>query len=282
LLNSYELLSRIPAKPVPTIRIGKLTTSTHCWMGCAFCNTAVMLPDVSLAKAPAGFALEQLGDLAKLAPVDWIKCRGGLSHRQPPAYWIQLIHTLSRLTSASIQAFSLVEIWQWHLKTRMAVRDLLFQLKWAGAAAIGPGGSEMAQASVRAQWSPYRMPPATWQRLARLADELAIPLVGAILVAPGLTATDIDYHLDWLMQSSLAWIEVKALRPQGTRLASLGPPHPLWVIEIVRRIKDRCPEKTVYVSGLEPDPDLRELLACAGADGQLVSQWEVTPSTPPP
>jgi hypothetical protein len=260
------------------IQRGTLTTTRFCFAGCAFCRLAVPLPKVPANRAPAGLALQSIESGLAWDDVDEVHMRGGLSLREPFDYWVQLVRRIREKTSARLVVFSPVEIFQFHTLERRTLRELLRLLKWAGADALGPGGSETFDDELRQHWAPYRLTADEWIRTAEVAAAVELPLHAAPIVTPKTTFEDWQRYCARLSAVPVERVVIKPLASEGTRLGSYGDTNIVLVADAVRVIKDHRPGLAlgVHYSGGAVD-DARLIFGSAGADSVLTDVWEASP-----
>lgn len=268
-----------PQSAAPLIRVGTVTTSRYCWAGCAFCRLALPLPKVPAAMAPAGLSVIGL----KTAAVDWsgadeVRVRGGLSLAEPFDYWLHIIRAIRAKVSGLLVVFSPVEIWQFHIMERRPLRDLLRLLIWAGADALGPGGSESWDAEQRKRWTPYRVTVEEWLMVARSATQVDLPVIAAPIVTPQDVDTDWAEYVAVLSDIPIFRVEVKPLVSDNTRLSVLGSAGPLETGLAVAAIREAIPGVRLVVDWNAHDAeDAQQLFGSFGADGLAVPMWEVVP-----
>lgn len=267
-----------PDAAAPVLSLGLLTTTRYCWAGCAFCRLAKPVPDIPLSEAPAGLTVEQIDR----APVDWrsvqhLKLRGGLSLREPFDYWIHLVRDVKRRSSSPLTVFSPVEIWQYHIREKRSIRELLGLLKWAGADYLGPGGSETWNEDLRSQSSPYRMRVDEWVQVARTAEDVGLAYTAAMMVVPRMTESQWDDYVKGLQDLHPAYLELKPLMSGTTAWARHGDAHLLEVSSALRRMREVWPALSIYVREDLPSPDAAEVLGASGASAVLVPGWEIAP-----
>lgn len=261
------------------LRRGTLTTAKYCWAGCAFCQLAVPLPKVPTHRAPAGLPRSALDhSAADWAGVDEVHVRGGLSVKEPFDYWVQFVRDVRSRTAARLSVFSPVEIFQFHTVERRSVRDLLRLLIWAGADALGPGGSESFDPAIREHWAPYRLTADEWVRVATAATAVDLPVSVAPIVSARHHIVDWPAYFSPLADVALERVLLKPLRTAQTRLSAYGETSILGIAQAVRAISEVFPKVPVAVhyAGTHLD-DARLILGSFGAYSVLVDQWEVQP-----
>ncbi len=266
-----------PDSTAPIWRIGYFNTSRYCWMGCAFCDFAKPLPNVALAEVPPGLNLDLVNQALDFGAVDRLKLHGGLSMREPFDYWIHLIRQIKGRTLKPLTAFSPVEIWQYHVREHRSLRDLLGLLKWAGADALGPGGSETFDVELRRAWSPYRMTPDQWLQVAEAAEQTGLPYHVGLMVMPRMPLAAVEAHLSALRHLRPAAWELKPFRSEKTALAVQGDAHLLEIADVVEHVRHSLSEAVIHVRLDAPRPDAAQILHAAGASAMLVPVWEVSP-----
>lgn len=264
------------ADPVRTVRVGKVTTVKRCWMGCLFCTLADPVPNTPLPLTPPGLRLNILDTLTVDWHVDRIKIRGGLSSNDPPDYWIHWVKALRERTTAVLQGFSAVEVYQWHLTSQRPILELLRHLKWAGLDRLGPGGSEMLVDRWRYAWAPYRLPIETWAQIVQWAAEAGLETTGTLIVVADLPTEVIHRHWARLRDAGVHHIEIKAFHGESG-LASWGRPHGWEIYEAATIARDYFPTETLAISGLPDHPDWRQIFTALQPVHWLTTAWEVTP-----
>ncbi len=257
------------AKMAPVLRVGNIITTRVCWMGCPFCDLSVIR-----AKPDPGLSLAAVDNLDPhlASQADLIKLHGGLMLKEPFDYWLQVIRHLRDGYAGPVWAFSPQELWHFHQSERRSIRDLLAGLKWAGATALNPGGSE----SLGHRWSSHRLSEAEWLTVAEAAARAGISLPAALIVPPSPPETLVDNYLSALAKAPIASLEIKPLRSQGTRLAKLGDAEMLELIPIIERVKEQS-SHAVSVRLDRERPDAQLFLSAAGADRFFVPTWTVEP-----
>lgn len=278
--QAMEALHNYPLEPAPITGVVKITTTRHCWMQCRFCDFSHFTPVLYDTKIPSCLPLEVAESRLAQMPsaVGLIKIRGGLSFREPFTYFRSLVKTVADGFRGPIQAFSPIEVNQWHRVEQRPVRELLAELKWAGATGLGPGGSEILVQSWRDRLSPHRIEATAWANLAQLGWEIGLPPSAMILAGQWLSESDIKSHLQIL--SAYLWhhIEVKVFRAVA-RQPELEAMHILSLCRLVSETRDTLADTPIYVN--EPpgglSHDARILLSRAGADGFYTTLEAIEP-----
>ncbi len=269
-----------PLEPAPITGVAKITTTRHCWMQCRFCDfnhfTPVLFDTKITSCLPLADAESRLATMP--TSIGLIKIRGGLSFREPFTYFRSLVRAVADGFNGPIQAFSPIEVNQWHRVEQRPVRELLAELKWAGATRLGPGGSEILVQSWRDRLSPYRIESAVWENLAQLGWETGLPPSAMILAGKWLSAADIKSHLRILAANSWHHIEVKVFRAVALQ-PELEPMHILALCRLVSETRETLNDTPIYVN--EPpgglSHDARILLTQAGADGFYTTLEAIEP-----
>ena len=269
-----------PLESAPLTGVAKITTTRHCWMQCRFCDFSQFIPVLFDTKIPPCLPLaDAKSRLATMpASVGLIKIRGGLSFREPFTYFRSLVRTVADGFNGPIQAFSPIEINQWHRVEQRPVRELLSELKWAGATGLGPGGSEILVQSWRDRLSPHRIEATAWTTLAQLGWDTGLPPSAMVLAGQWLSAADIKSHLQILSAYSWHHIEVKMFRSVALQ-PELEPMHILSLCHLVAETRELLNDTPIYVN--EPpggiSHDARIMLTQAGADGFYTTLEAIEP-----
>ncbi len=275
-----NIAERYPAQAAPKVGVAKITTTRQCWMQCRFCDFSQFAPlvfgadiDPCLSLSKAETQLKRLNPAVKL-----LKIRGGLSFREPFSYFRALVKTASKMFSGPIQAFSPIELYQWHRIEQRPIRDLLAELRWAGATQLGPGGGESLVQPWRDRLSPNRLDAEAWLSLASLGWETGMPPSAMILAGRWLAKEDLAQHLHLLTTQSWHHLEVKIMRPV-TLHPELEPIHLIALCRLVSEIKEKMPDTPLYVN--DPSYPLTDdaylLLTRAGADGFYTTLEDIEP-----
>lgn len=211
------------------------------------------------------------------SPVDLVKIRGGLSFNEPFEYFRTLVHRASQHYK-SIQAFSPVELYQWHRMEQRPIRDLLAELHWAGATRIGPGGGEILIQSWRDRLSPYRIPAETWLEIAQLGWEVGLPPTAMVLVGDWLTIEDYQEHLHRLAGYRWDRVELKLYRhaPNHPELEGSHLLKILTLIELARSYLGPIPLVVSDPQGTLSN-DAKLLMTGAGCQGFYQTLGEISP-----
>lgn len=268
----------IPSTPAPRLPVAKFTTTRHCWMACSFCDFSRFQPFIRRDQVPPGLSVDKARTAARaLPPVSLIKVRGGLSLKEPFGYWVSLVRAIRAETAAPLQVLSPAELYQHHRVEKRPVRDLLAELKWAGATYLGPGGGEILVDPLREKAAPLRLNTETWLAIARLAAQVGVAPTATLMVGGLGTPDEWRVHIDRLKQLA-GWhhIEIKPFRPDRTQLGTMGPPHLVTVLRAVRRMRAAWPDTPLYLSGPALSADGQILATAAGIDGfyQVVHECE--------
>lgn len=207
--------------------------------------------------------------------VDLVKIRGGLSFNEPFEYFRTLVHRAHQ-HYGTIQAFSPVELYQWHRMEQRPIRDLLAELHWAGATRIGPGGGEILIQAWRDRLSPYRIPAETWLEIAQLGWAVGIHPTAMMLVGDWLTVEDYQAHLNRLAQYRWARVEIKLYR-RVPHHAELEPSHLLKVLTLIELAHSYLGSVPLVVSDPQGalSEDAKLLMTGAGCQGFYQTMGEI-------
>jgi hypothetical protein len=94
-----------------------------------------------------------------------------------------------------------------------------------------------------------------------MAGESGLQARAMLLIFPGLRSDWVQQHLAVLAQiKELSLIELKPLRPAGTDLAPLGPPHVLALAAAAQTIHQALPDVRIAVSSHDLSDDAITLL----------------------
>ncbi len=268
-----------PQEASPTWDVLKLTTTRQCWMGCHFCdfsNFTPMKPAHPIAPSlPIPVAEKALKTLE--VKVDLVKVRGGLTFREPFEYFRTLVHRVSQHHS-TIQVYSPVELHQWHRMEQRPIRDLLAELRWAGATGIGPGGGESLVQAWRDRLSPNRLSANAWIDIAQLGWDIGLPPTAMVLAGDWLSTDDYREHLSRLADFRWGTIEMKLFRASDAH-PELESSHLLKILTLIEMTRSYLGEIPLVISDPrgELSDDAKILMTQAGCDAFYRTVAEVAP-----
>ncbi len=208
--------------------------------------------------------------------VDLVKIRGGLTFKEPFDYFRTVVHRVSH-HYGMIQAFSPIELYQWHRMEQRPIRDLMAELQWAGATRIGPGGGESLVPEWRDRLSPHRMPGETWIDIAQLGWDIGLPPTAMILAGDWFSADDYREHLSRLADYRWDRVEIKPYRPVPNH-PELESTHLLKLLTVIEWTRSYLGEIPLLVSDPEGQlsDDAKLLMTHAGCDGFYRTAAEVS------
>jgi len=107
---------------------------------------------------------------------------GGLHPDWPWNYYLQMLRAIKAAApQVQIKAFTAVEIDFFSKKFRLALGEVLTQLKAAGLDALPGGGAEVFSERVRKQLFPFKIGAPRWLEIHQLAHRLGIPTNATLL-----------------------------------------------------------------------------------------------------
>ncbi|MCY0898767.1 MAG: hypothetical protein OWU33_07465 [Firmicutes bacterium] len=257
------------------VPVGYLTTSRLCWAGCAFCRLA---SPPTAHDRPKRWNPDNAIATHDLSRIRVLKVRGGLSATEPFDHWVRFLRQLApQLAPGTIMlAFSPVELWHYHVKERRSLRELARLLVWAGATAIGPGGSETWDAERRNRWAPHRLTVDQWWQVVECAEAVGLGYTLGPMAIPRQSHDDWHQYLQGIRPVAPLHIEIKPLNSDNTPLASEGHGHVLEVGYAAQILRAAFPSVPIYVRWPDPSPDVAQILGASGVTGLFVTQWEVS------
>lgn len=257
------------APSAPEIRVGHIRTTFWCWARCAFCDFSRPHATRNLNDAPPAIHWDALASSPlDISSASWIKLGGGLSLREPFDYWLEFIRHLRPMTQARIQVFSVVELMLFQRETRRSFHDLMALLKWAGADALGSGGTESLTHHV-VPFRPLAPTPEDYGHILDAGRGVDMEIGVSSMSGPGWPEGFILHSPDFF--------EVKPFRPMNTHIPSRETPHLMDLVRSIQILRQNHPKTPIFVSRPGPGDDRREILSGAGANGYLIHDWELTP-----
>ncbi len=255
---SPQPLAPARAGALHRLRVLKISTTRACWMRCRFCDFSEFLPLARHSPVPSAISFNDAAKKAQHADknADMIKIRGGLSFLEPWSYYLNLVRILADNASVPIQAFSAIELAHFHRVEKKPLREMLEELRWAGAASLGPGGGDLLVDGWRDEMSPNRLPSKQWLKIHQLAGESGLQVNAMMLVVPGLQAAWATEHLQALAGvPALSILELKPLRASHTDLSTWGAPHLLELLAAVQAARRTLPDVRLAIDakGLSDD-----------------------------
>ena len=117
-------------------------------------------------------------------------------HGRPFQWYLDLLGLIrSNYPSIHIHAFSPPEIWAFHQRFRLPLRDVLLRLREAGLDTIPGGGAEILVDEVRRQVSPRKCSTAEWLDVMRTAHRLGMRTTATMMFGHVETCEDRIVHL---------------------------------------------------------------------------------------
>lgn len=158
-----------------------LNYSNACILSCGLC--AFYRP-LDHAEAYT-FSMDQIAEKAASAGRAGVRefhITGGLNPRLPLEYYEEMIRTLKRIVpTATVKAFTCVEIDFFSRKFRMPVPDLFRRLREAGLDCMPGGGAEILSRRVRQILCPEKISGEQWLQVQRQAHQAGIPTNATML-----------------------------------------------------------------------------------------------------
>ena len=259
------------------IQVLKVNTTRSCWMQCRFCDFSTFVPLTRAHKLPPLTLVDTVQTDPRVTnPCDLIKIRGGLSFFEPWSYIRTAIRLIHQKNPAPIQALSAVEIMHFHRVEKTPVEELLEELRWAGASALGPGGSELLVEDWRQTMSPWRITAQDWLRIHQLALGAGLKPQASLMVFSGITKQQILDHIALLKGvASLSHLEIKPFRPTKTPLAILERPHILELLAVIQLIHRELPNVIIEIHVDHLSQDTQDLLVMHGVSRLLITREEL-------
>lgn len=265
-----------PARPLNMVRVLRITTTRQCWMQCAFCDFSQYAPLVRHHTASPAISPDHVQQAVSAASYDLIKVRGGLTVWEPWSYFVQLVRHISSQSRAPIQAFSAVELMHFHRVEKIPLRDMLDELRWAGATSLGPGGGELLVDEWRETVAVHRLRSAEWLSIQQLAMESGLQSRAMLLVFHGITPELIQSHLHALQAiRDLSVIEIKPLRTASSPMAYWDPPHLLELLAVVQAIRTQWPHVDIVMNRTLLSEDALTLLHHHGVNHVYITAKEI-------
>ncbi len=266
-------------RPLEHLKVLRVNTTRNCWMQCRFCDFSRYAPLSGPRPVPPAVGRTALeNELGRGNRYDLIKIRGGLTFWEPWSYFLQLVRVLAEGSSAAVQAFSAVELMHFHRVEKKPLREMLEELRWAGATSLGPGGGELLVDSWREELAVHRIRSQEWVTVQRLAMEAGLQSRAMMMVFRGITRDLVQEHLLALGPlRDLSVIEIKPLRPQGTHMENAQPPHLLEMLAVVQAIQDLWPQVQIAVTADSVSPDALAILHRHGVSLAYFNAEEIGP-----
>jgi aminodeoxyfutalosine synthase len=155
----------------------KIEPSNVCVLTCRFCNFS-RRPD-----STGAYEMTIPDILAKITPeVSEVHITGGLHPNWDWNFYLTMISSIhDRFPSASIKAFTAVELDYFEKKFKLPVTQILAQLKEAGLQTLPGGGAEVFSERVRKELFPQKIGAARWLEIHKVAHKLGIPTNATLL-----------------------------------------------------------------------------------------------------
>jgi len=153
------------------VRNQQVNPSNVCRLRCGFCRFSVDADD------PEAYDLEP-AEIARLLPADAreVHVVGGLHPDRDWNYYLEVVALVrEKLPTATIKAWTAVEIVHFAERFGLGVEEVLHRLREAGLDMLPGGGAEVFSPRVRARLCPEKPDAEQWLAVHRTAHGLGIP-----------------------------------------------------------------------------------------------------------
>ena len=228
-----------------------------CVANCALCSFSRRSPEQPGAYT---LSLTQAWDKLKARldagdPVTEVHVVGGLSDSLSFDYYIDLLAGFKRLLpSLHVKAFSAVEIFHFHKRFHLEVREVLQRLRAAGLGSLPGGGAEIFAPRVRQRVCPNKCNAEEWLDVHRIAHQMGLRSNCTMLYG---TIETIEERVEHLLRLRALQDETGgfqafiplAFHPENNSLAHLPAPSAvddLRVCAVARLLLHNIPHSKAY------------------------------------